>query len=187
MKSDVSRSRIKALSPIRVILAGVLATGILAARQDPQPSGPIESWVEAAVESAKGSDPYATEHRASRRTYFFDVDADGDDDAVSLFLLEGFDQGNNHAVFMAVHRNEAAGWSSLDVVRVGESVGRHVDVERVDRMDGILRIGVREFARADPNCCPSLEGEAYYEVREGGLVEVTPRHPCLDARRCWSP
>ena len=119
------------------------------------------------VVAGKARELAMTEHCQFRRyDALDDVDADGKEDFVVLFTLEGPNGANRHVSFLALFPSSAPDRPAA-VVRTGERGQRDpVDV-RVER--GRIVLATLEYRPGDPMCCPSGKGRIVYLWKDGRL------------------
>jgi hypothetical protein len=97
-----------------------------------------------------------------------DLDGDGVRDRLALFTIEGMNGGNNYSFFLAVQLS-ASRWRPV-VEGIGGKLMRQPDALRVEGR--IIVVPMRVWTDADPGCCPTGEGVARFQVRNGRIVEI---------------
>lgn len=141
----------------------------------------LEKAVDRVVLKLKGGDKDATEYRKARRYHKIEFGNPISPHIVALFTIENFGGGNNYQFYMALLKYNGIDFSEVDATKIGGGGIRQIDFEKVSVRNNQIVIGTREYLRDDknfdPNCCPSLIGEAFFELTNGKLQEDVLKKP----------
>jgi hypothetical protein len=112
----------------------------------------------------------ATEYEAARSIVKGDLNADGAEDAVVLYTLEGQGGSNQYVQYLAVfiHRKERLVYAARQAV--GGKNRR--SIESVSIKGGRINLQTLEYLPTDASCCPSKKGQMRF-VFNGGKLKKT--------------
>lgn len=106
-----------------------------------------------------------------------DLDADGADEYLVFFTLEGFGGGNNYVRYLVVYRNVEPVWFPSFAAIVGGKGSAGVTGSTIRLAGSVLTTDALLPDDDDGTCCPSIESELTFDVGIGGAL--TPRPTVL--------
>lgn len=121
----------------------------------------------AAVERAKRADRWAEYMPQFDHWHRLDLDADGEEEWIVFFTIEGYGGGNNFERYVEVYRYVRPVWIASN--GDGISGGAIGDVVRLSGAD--LWAKTKRYAGEDPRCCPSIDAEEHFRVTNGARLE----------------
>lgn len=136
-----------------------------------EPVGSLTSALDAAVdrEIANGvAEDGGAENKEGRKVLFADLNGDGTNDAVVLYVIEGQGGGNGYYQSLATFYSRADGWDYRGKLVVGSGV---VGIQLAGPKTFSLK--VLTVGPDDANCCPSLESTEKY-TWDGSTFVQTP-------------
>jgi hypothetical protein len=109
----------------------------------------------------------ATEYQEARSIIKGDLNADGAEDAVVLYTLEGQGGSNQYVQYLAIFidRKERLAYVTHQVV--GGKNRRSIDA--VSIKDGKINLQTLEYLPNDASCCPSKKGQLRFILSGGKL------------------
>lgn len=151
-----------------------LAPSSFAEECDPLPEK-AEKFIRSFTEEDRGA-----EYCRSRKVARADIDSDGIEDLIVIFTSEGSCRndkpstpgtcGNHHETYLKVFLG-----TDLKEVPI-QLVGRRGErrVVGLDVKNGVIRVKTLDYGKNDPMCCPSVNAESRFVVKNGALEEVRP-------------
>ena len=112
----------------------------------------------------------ATEYEEARSIVKGDLNADGAEDAVVLYTLEGQGGSNQYLQYLAVFINRKGKLVYLTHQVVGGKNQRSVD--SVSIKSGKINLQTLEYLPTDASCCPSKKGQMRLILSGGRLKKI---------------
>ena len=112
----------------------------------------------------------ATEYEEARSIVQGDLNADGAEDAVVLYTLEGQGGSNQYVQYLAVFINRKGRLVYLTHQVLGGKNRRSID--SVSIKDGKINLQTLEYLPADASCCPSKKGQMRFILSAGRLKKI---------------
>ncbi len=114
-----------------------------------------------------------SEFRRARWTTLAIPDADGQPRGISIFTIEGIGGGNNFTQYMTLLDTDAehVRFIEADTWIVGGKGIRLLVANELSIREGLIVVPTLSYAERDALCCPSMPGDARFEIRGGKLHE----------------
>jgi hypothetical protein len=117
----------------------------------------------------------ANEYADIRKVVCTDINRDGEDDALVLYTLEGFDGGNGWTRDLATFVSRKGELEFSDEKRVGwKNYATVTDV--AFRPPNEVDLTINTYAPTDGSCCPSIPGVENYTIDPKTLRLNTTKH-----------
>lgn len=121
-------------------------------------NGVIGKFIASRAEKEK-----ANEYADVRKVVCTDINGDGEDDALVLYTLEGFEGGNSWTRDLAAFISRSGKLEFVDVKRVGwKNYATVTDVAFNPPHE--IDLAINTYAPTDGSCCPSIPGIEKYTV-----------------------
>jgi len=105
----------------------------------------------------------ASEYKKARHVFFGDLNGDNREDGCIIYTLEGGPGGGNYYWFsLAVYLNIDNKYKLAADEKIGGKGGRQFTASRIE--NGIIILDSLFRRLDDAFCCPSLEGQVFYEL-----------------------
>ncbi len=113
------------------------------------------------------------EYRPDRRYFIGDVDNDGRNDILVLYIINRSECGQIFGLsyHLAVFRNTGNDYSFAANAIVGEAGKRFVFFKSVE--NGRILLRTLEYSQSDPRCCPTKSSWTQYILDKGELIELS--------------
>ena len=112
----------------------------------------------------------ATEYQEARSIIKGDLNADGAEDAVVLYTLEGQGGSNQYVQYLAVFIDRKERLAYVTHQLVGGKNRRSIDA--VSIKDGKINLQTLEYLPNDASCCPSKKGQMRFILSGGRLKKI---------------
>jgi hypothetical protein len=112
----------------------------------------------------------ADEDADSRQILRGDVNGDGKMDAVAVYTLEGFGEGNLYRQYLIVFLGNGKTFRYAAHQSVGGKDNRTLTLNSVK--SGKINFETLRYAPNDASCCPSRKGRARFILSQGKLKEI---------------
>ncbi len=158
---------------MRKMLCLIMYLGLLVPRSALSRSVPNCTLKDERVErqiAEKARRLHGAEYCQFRRYYTTDdIDGDGKDDFIVIYVVEGaYGSGNHFLQFMDVYLTSRSKSKPLEI-QVGERGERSVDeIDRVEKGRIITKDEV--WQNDDAMCCPTGTGQSVYAIRNGKII-----------------
>jgi hypothetical protein len=108
--------------------------------------------------------------RESRKTCEGDVNGDGKVDAAVIYTIEGVGGGNGWTQYILLMVAAPQGVGATNPKEVGATGKR--SLESCTLTAGTIDAAIKEWAPADPSCCPSKTGTLKLGFEKGKVVDA---------------
>lgn len=113
----------------------------------------------------------AEEDAEVRRSFSVDLNGDGVEDLIVVYMLNATDGGNSYATHMVAFTREGGVLKPTNSMIVA---GYQEAVDDVMVLDGVVNMVKLEQGPDDAACCPSVKVTVRYLVHSGKLMALSP-------------
>lgn len=152
---------------IFVAIPILIATAVPTLAQDADKTA-IDKYI-----SAQAKREHGEEYPDARKVVTGDLNGDRVPETVVLYTIEGQNGTNNHIQYLAVFTRANGQLVHLTHTSVGSKSSGGAELDSVS--NGLVNLTTMNYAKNDPECCPTLKGKAWYKLALGRLVPVKSR------------